>query len=144
MYVSEILKKINRDVCSIPSSLTVFEALQELTDKNAGAIVVVDDNQIVGVFSERDYARKVEIKGKNSKNTLIKDIMSTVIYTIQPTDDIDYCMELMTIRKIRNLPVVEGNKILGMITIGDLVSSVIEKQKETIQHLDSYINGTQV
>lgn len=142
--VSDILSKKTSEVHSVPSTLTVFEAVQVLSDKNVGAVIVVDGDEIVGVFSERDYARKVELKGKTSKDTLLSEIMSTVIYTIKPTDDIDYCMELMSIRRIRHLPVVDDKKILGMISIGDLIKSVIEQQKETIQHLDSYINGTQV
>jgi CBS domain-containing protein len=104
----------------------------------------MDDNEIVGILSERDYARKIVLKDKSSKDTLVADIMGTGIITVKPTDDINFCMGLMSGKRIRHLPVVDGNVVLGVVSIGDVVKGIIESQKETINHLDSYINGTQI
>jgi CBS domain-containing protein len=142
--VSQILSNKPTEVHSVSLTMSVFEALQILSDKNVGAVIVLDNDVIVGVFSERDYARKVELKGKASKETALKEIMSTTIHTVKPTDTVDFCMGLMSNKRIRHLPVVNDEKILGVISIGDLVKAVIENQKETIQHLDAYINGTQI
>lgn len=142
--VSQILSNKPTEVHSVSLTMSVFEALQILSDKNVGAVIVLDNDVIVGVFSERDYARKVELKGKASKETALKEIMSTTIHTVKPTDTVDFCMGLMSNKRIRHLPVVNDEKILGVISIGDLVKAVIENQKETIHHLDAYINGTQI
>ncbi|MCW2117871.1 CBS domain-containing protein [Flavobacterium sp. 7A] len=113
-------------------------------EKNVGALLVIEDGVIVGILSERDYARKIVLKEKTSKGTLVKEIMGTGIITVKSTDSIDFCMGLMSGKRIRHLPVVDGNAVLGVISIGDVVKGIIESQKETISHLDSYINGTQL
>jgi len=142
MTVNQILSVKGNDVHSIVSTITVYDALKVMGEKNIGAVLVIEDNLLKGVLSERDYARKIVLKNKASKDTLVHEIMERNIITVKPTDNLDYCMELMSTKRIRHLPVVDGNAVLGVISIGDVVKSIIEIQKETIQHLDSYISGT--
>ena len=143
MTVNQILSTKGDYVYSIVSTISVYDAIKVMGEKNVGAILIIEDDQLKGILSERDYARKIVLQGKSSKNTLVNEIMVSKVVTVQPTDDLDYCMELMISRRIRHLPVVENDKVIGLISIGDVVKSIIEKQKETIQLLDSYINGTQ-
>lgn len=142
MTVNQILSVKGRDVYSIPSSITVFEALRIMSEKNIGAVLVIEETVLKGILSERDYARKIILKDKSSKETLVSDIMEEEVVTVMPTDDLEYCMELMTGRRIRHLPVSEDNTIIGIISIGDVVKAIIELQKSTIQYLDSYISGS--
>ena len=144
MTVNQILSVKGGQVFSIVSTISVYDALKVMGEKNVGALLVMDDNEIVGILSERDYARKIVLKNKSSKDTMVADIMGTGIITVKPTDDINFCMGLMSGKRIRHLPVVEGGTVLGVISIGDVVKGIIESQKETINHLDSYINGTQI
>jgi len=143
MTVNQILSTKGDYVYSIVSTISVYDAIKVMGEKNVGAILIIEEDQLKGILSERDYARKIVLQGKSSKNTLVNEIMVSKVVTVQPTDDLDYCMELMISRRIRHLPVVENDKVIGLISIGDVVKSIIEKQKETIQLLDSYINGTQ-
>lgn len=143
MTVNQILSTKGSNVYSIVSSISVYDAIKVMGEKNVGAILIIEEGQLKGILSERDYARKIVLKGKSSKNTLVNEIMVSKVITVQPTDDLDFCMEMMISRRIRHLPVVEDDKVIGLISIGDVVKSIIEKQKETIQLLDSYINGTQ-
>lgn len=142
MTVNQILSVKGNDVHSIVSTITVYDALKVMGEKNVGAVLVIEDNLLKGVLSERDYARKIVLKNKASKDTLVHEIMERNVITVKPTDNLDYCMELMSTKRIRHLPVVDGNAVLGVISIGDVVKSIIEIQKDTIQHLDSYISGT--
>ena len=144
MTVNQILSVKGKDVYSIPSSITVFEALRIMGEKNIGAVLVIEETVLKGILSERDYARKIILKDKSSKETLVSDIMEAEVVTVQPTDDLDYCMELMTGKRIRHLPVSEDNVVIGIISIGDVVKAIIELQKSTIQYLDSYISGGKV
>lgn len=143
MTVNQILSTKGNNVYSIISTISVYDAIKVMGEKNVGAILVIENDQLKGILSERDYARKIVLKDKSSKNTLVHEIMVSKVITVKPTDDLDYCMELMSSNRIRHLPVVDDNKVIGLISIGDVVKSIIEKQKETIQLLDSYINGTQ-
>lgn len=143
MTVNQILSTKGNNVYSIVSTISVYGAIKVMGEKNVGAILVIENDQLKGILSERDYARKIVLKDKSSKNTLVHEIMVSKVITVKPTDDLDYCMELMSSNRIRHLPVVDDNKVIGLISIGDVVKSIIEKQKETIQLLDSYINGTQ-
>jgi CBS domain-containing protein len=142
MTVNQILSVKGRDVYSIPSSITVFEALRIMGEKNIGAVLVIEETVLKGILSERDYARKIILKDKSSKETLVSDIMEEEVVTVKPTDDLEYCMELMTGKRIRHLPVSEDNIVIGIISIGDVVKAIIELQKSTIQYLDSYISGS--
>ncbi len=143
MTVNQILSTKGNDVYSVVSTISVYDAIKIMSEKNVGAILVIEEGKLKGIFSERDYARKVILKDKSSKTMLVQEIMVTNVFTVKPTDDLDNCMEMMISRRIRHLPVVENDTVIGLISIGDVVKSIIEKQKETIQLLDSYINGTQ-
>lgn len=140
--VSYILKSKGSDVSSVSPTIMVRDALRIMAEKNIGAIVVMDDSKLVGIFSERDYARKIVLKDKSSKTTPISEIMTSEdLITVKPSTSIDDCMVLMTDKRIRHLPVVEDNKLMGVISIGDLVKHIIEDQKITIENLQNYISG---
>lgn len=140
MTVNQILAEKGKEVYSVLPNITVYEALVSMSEKNIGAILVVEDNLLKGILSERDYARKVVLKAKSSKKTLVHEIMAHNVITVKPSDNLDYCMELMYNKKVRHLPVLENENIIGIISIGDVVKSIIDLQKETIKHLDSYIS----
>jgi len=142
MTVNQILSVKGNEVHSIISTITVYEALGIMGEKNVGAVLIIEDNILKGILSERDYARKIVLKNKLSKETLVHEIMDTEITTVKPSDKIEFCMELMTEKRIRHLPVLDENKIVGVISIGDVVKATIEIQKHTIEYLDSYITGT--
>jgi CBS domain-containing protein len=141
MTVNQILSKKGKEVYSVLSTITVYEALGVMSEKNIGAILVIEDEILKGILSERDYARKIALKSKSSKKTFVHEIMAENVITVKPTDNLDYCMELMYTKKVRHLPVLDNGKIIGIVSIGDVVKSIIDIQKDTIQYLDSYING---
>ncbi len=140
-FVSEMLKGKGRDVWTVSPDSTVYDALQVMADKNVGALMVLDNDQVVGVFSERDYARKVILKGKASKDTPVSEIMSTKLVWVRPDQSIEDCMNLMTNRRIRHLAVLEEGRLVGVISIGDVVKAIISEQGFTIQQLEHYITG---
>jgi len=144
MTVNQILSTKGKEVHSIVSTITVYDALKVMGEKNIGAVLIIEDNVLKGVFSERDYARKIVLKDKSSKKTHVSEIMEKEVFTVKPSDNLDYCMELMTARRIRHLPVLENDTIIGVVSIGDVVKAIIEVQKNTIQHLDSYISGSKM
>ena len=139
MTFDQILSNKGTEVFSILSTNTVYEALTVMSEKNIGAILIIDGTILKGVLSERDYARKIVLKAKSSKNAFVYEIMETEVVTVCPTDNLDYCLELMNKNRIRHLPVIENNIVTGIVSIGDLVKAIIEMQKDTIQHLNSYI-----
>lgn len=139
--INDLLKERGRHVYSISPQQTVFEALQLMAEKDIGALVVLDDERIVGMFSERDYARKVVLKGRSSKNSPVSDIMSTKVYFMAPENTLQECMTLMTIKKIRHVPILKKGELIGMVSIGDLVNKFISLQQETIKELEKYITG---
>jgi len=139
--VRDILRaKGNRVWCVSPDA-TVFSALELMAEKNVGALVVLDGKNLVGIFSERDYARKIILKGKASKETSVEEIMTSEVTTVRPGQSVDECMALMTERRIRHLPVFEGEKMAGLISIGDVVKAVISEREFMIQQLEHYITG---
>jgi len=140
--VRNILKAKGDTTFSITPDTIVFEALEIMVSKNVSALLVMENEMLVGIFTERDYARKVVLRGKTSKTTLIGEIMTEELITVSPDDSVDDCMRMMTNRFIRHLPVVEGNRLVGIISIGDLVKYIIEEQKFIIQNLEHYITGT--
>jgi len=140
MTVNQILRAKGTSVFSIDSTYTVFEALRVMGEKNIGAILVIDNGVLKGILSERDYARKIVLKDKSSKKTPVSEIMEEEVVTVKPSDNLEYCMGLMSGRRIRHLPVIENEVIIGLVSIGDVVKAIIEFQKETIKHLDSYIS----
>ena len=117
----------------------MYDAIKLMGEKNIGALPVLDGDQLSGIVSERDYARKVVLMNRKSRETLVKDIMTATVITVSPSDSIDDCMEKMSAKRIRHLPVVHNGKMLGIISIGDVVTAIIETQKETIKHLHNYI-----
>jgi len=140
-FVIEILKTKGRDVWTVSPDATVYDALQVMADKNVGALMVVEDDTLVGVFSERDYARKIILQGKASKDTLVREIMSTELVCVRPDQTIRICMELMTHKRTRHLPVLDEGRLAGVISIGDVVKAIISEQEFTIQQLEHYIAG---
>jgi CBS domain-containing protein len=140
-FVTDLLKRKGRDVWTVSSNSTVYDALQEMADKNVGALMVVDGDSLVGVFSERDYARKIILHGKASKDTLVKEIMSWEVFCVRPDQTIEQCMQLMTEKRIRHLPVLDESRLAGVISIGDVVKAIISEQEFAIQQLEQYIVG---
>jgi CBS domain-containing protein len=136
-----ILQHKSSEVWSLPSEASVYEAIELMSRKQVGALLVIEDNTLVGFISERDYARKVILKGKSSRDTRVSEIMSSPVMTVTPAQTIDECMRIMTVNRIRHLPVVENGEIVGIVSIGDLVRWIISAQEETIQQLHSYIAG---
>ena len=130
----------DREICSISKEQSVKQALILMSEKNIGAIIIVDNNNFpIGIFSERDYARKIILKGKNSKDTLLEEVMTKELITVTRNYKIDQCMKIMTEKRIRHLPVLENNKIIGIISIGDVLKIMIKEQKELIDHLQKFI-----
>jgi CBS domain-containing protein len=142
MTVNQLLSVKGNEVHSIVSTITVYDALKVMGEKNVGAVLVIEDNELKGILSERDYARKIVLKNKASKDTLVHDIMDRDLVTVAPTDDLDQCMELITTKRVRHLPVLVDNVVVGIVSIGDVVKAKIEIQKNTIEYLDAYIHGT--
>jgi len=140
MKVSDILNYKGNNVYSVTGDITVYEALKIMGEKNVGALLVMEGERLKGIISERDYARKIILKGKLSRETLVKEIMTQNVITVLPEDEIEKCMELMSGRKIRHLPVLKDDKVLGVISITDVVTAIIEMQKNTIAQLESYIS----
>jgi len=127
---------------SVAPDTTVYDALKLMAEKNLGAVIVLQGDKLVGIFSERDYARKVILKGKSSKETTVEEIMTSDVVTVEARHSIEECMAMMTSKRIRHLPVVEAEKIVGVISIGDIVKAIISDQEYTIKQLESYITGT--
>ena len=140
--VAEILKtKADSTVHSIAPTVTVYEALRLMADKSIGALLVKEGDAIVGIVTERDYARKIALMGRTSMETLVRDVMTSSVLCVHSTQTSDECMQLMTGKRLRHLPVVDNGKLVGMISIGDLVKDIISEQKFIIEQLEHYITG---
>ncbi|MGY3296010.1 CBS domain-containing protein [Pseudomonas sp. TE6288] len=141
--VEQILKakSQHQTVYTIGPDDSVLDALKLLAEKNVGALPVVNDDQVVGIVSERDYARKLVLKGRSSPFTKVHEIMSAPVITVEPKQNLEYCMNLMTNRHLRHLPVVENGKLIGLLSIGDLVKEIIAEQANQIVQLEQYIRG---
>ena len=140
--VKDILSAKGGDLWSIGPNQSVYDAIHLLAEKQIGALAVIEGEQLVGIISERDYARQIILKGRSSENTLVKDIMSSKVHTAKPDQDIEECMHRMTEKRIRHLPIVnDDDKLIGMISIGDLVRAIIAEQESTIGDLEKYISG---
>lgn len=139
--VRQLLSTKGSAVWSVSPNSTVFAALELMAEKNIGAVLVMQDDELVGIFSERDYARKVILHGKSSHHTTVSDLMTQKVYFVKPNRSLSACLRLMTERRIRHLPVMENGNLVGIITIGDVVKEMISEQANTIQELESYIAG---
>lgn len=139
--VKQLLNAKGREVFQIGPDSSVFEALKVMTEKGVGALVVMDGKRLAGVISERDYARNVVLKGRSSERTAVKEIMTTNVCCARLDQTVEQCMALMTDKHIRHLPVLDGNELAGLISIGDLVKAVIAEQKFIIEQLENYIVG---
>lgn len=141
MLVRDILKTKGTEVYSIAPDQTVYQAIAKMDELNIGALLVVNDQRLKGIISERDYRSKVILKGRSSKSTDVSEIMTEDVYYVSPSDSVNNCMSIMTEKKIRHLPVMEGDDIVGVISIGDLVKNIISQQKFEIKNLRHYIQG---
>jgi len=140
--VKHLLDAKGRNVISIAPDASVFDAIKVMADESIGSLVVLDENgKLAGIVTERDYARKVIVMGRSSKDTRVAEIMTTDVLTAASDHTVNACMEIMTERKIRHLPVVEDGRVIAMISIGDLVQAIIADQKEEIEHLEHYISS---
>ena len=139
--VQQLLDAKGGDIHSVHPDDSVFDAVQKLANANIGSLIVIEDGRPVGIFTERDYARSVVLQGKSSPTTPVRDIMTTRVIYVQPAQTVEECMAIMTDKHIRHLPVLQDEKLVGMISIGDLVKSIIEDQKFTIEQLETFIRG---
>ena len=140
--VRNLLKNKGYDVWTVSPDQTIYQALELMAEKNIGALPVTKGEKIVGILSERDYARRVILKGKSSINTNVGDLMVKKVFYVSPDDSIDECMSILSTKKIRHLPVIEDNKLVGMISIGDVVNHIISMQEFEIKELQKYISGS--
>ena len=139
--VRQILQAKGYEIWSITPDASVYDALKLMADKEVGALVVLNGEKSVGIISERDYARKVVLKGKRSIDTSVKEIMSNEVFSVRPERPIEECMALMTEKRVRHLPVCEGDDLIGVVSIGDVVKAIISQQECVIAHLERYIQG---
>jgi len=140
--VKQLLESKDNNVWSISPETSVFEGLQVMAEKNIGALLVTRDDKLIGIFSERDYARKVILKGKASKDTTIGELMTREVVYTTPEHSLDECMALMTAKHIRHLPILNKDKLIGLLTLGDLVKQIMSNQEFKIQELEKYISGS--
>jgi CBS domain-containing protein len=141
MIVGHILQTKGSEIWSVHSKTPVREALNLMADKRVGALLVLDEGELVGIFSERDYARKVVLMGRSATDTPVGELMTTKVFFVQPSNSIDECMALMTERRIRHLPVYENDALVGVISIGDVVKAIISDREQLIEQLVNYIEG---
>jgi CBS domain-containing protein len=139
--IESVLKLKGRQVLFVAPTATVYEAIEKMSEKSVGSLLVMSDGQLAGIISERDYARKVILKDRSSKQTQVREIMTTPVITVTPRDTVEECMRTMTENRIRHLPVVDCDRVVGVISIGDMVNWIITAHEETIGHLQSYITG---
>jgi len=139
--VKQLLDIKGRNILSISPNDSVYSAVERMSENNIGALLVIENGRLVGILSERDYARKVILKGKSSKNTLIREIMTPDVLCVSPETTVEECMALLTENRVRHLPVMEGGKLTGIVSIGDLVKQIISDKDFTIQQLEHYIHS---
>ncbi|ROO27325.1 CBS domain-containing protein [Salinisphaera japonica] len=139
--INDLLRDKPRDIWSVSPDDSVYDALQLMADKNIGAVLVMDDKHLVGLLSERDYARKLILANKASRDTAVRDVMTTRVAYVAPSKEVEECLALMTDKRFRHLPVMDEGRVVGLVSIGDLVKAIIEKKQFMIEQLESYISG---
>jgi CBS domain-containing protein len=139
--IASILRNKGGDIWSVGPDETVYDAIAMMADKGIGALLIISGGKLVGIFSERDYARKIILQGRSSKNTKVREIMTGSPVTVTEDHTVDECMRIITHHRVRHLPVMDGDRLLGVISIGDLVNAIIAAQAQTIDHLHMYITG---
>ena len=139
--VRQLLDKKGRQIFSIAPGAAVLEAIRLMAERHVGALLVMEGETLSGIVSERDYARKVILMGRSSADTPVRDIMTVAVITVQPETPVEKCMQIMTERRVRHLPVIEAGRVVGMVSIGDLVKAVIAEQQQHIEQLESYIHS---
>jgi CBS domain-containing protein len=142
--INQLLKVKGRGYVSVGPDETVYSAIEKMAEKNIGSVLVMDGVALIGIFTEREYARNIVLKGRSSPQTLIREVMSTQVASIEPGDTVEECMALMTKKRVRHLPVVEDEAVVGIISIGDLVKSIIDDQRFMIDQLETYISGARM
>lgn len=141
MLVEAVLAKKSPHIWTVSPDISVYQALEMMEEKNIGALPVLQGDKLTGMFSERDYARKIILKGKSSRETLVKDAMTTSVYCVDKKKTLDECMAVMTLKRVRHLPVMENEQMIGLISIGDVVKNIISEQEYVIDNLYQYIRG---
>jgi CBS domain-containing protein len=139
--IDSILNDKGTTIWAVDPDDTVFEAIQLMADKNIGALLVMRDDRLIGIFSERDYTRKVVLKGKSSRETAVREIISTPVISVEPGDSVENCMRIMTENRVRHLPVMVGKNVVGIVSIGDLVNWIISAQHMALNQMEDYITG---
>jgi len=139
--VESILSAKGKDVWSIPPDTLVYDAIALMAEKGIGALLVLEQGKVAGIFSERDYARRVELEGRSSRDTLVSEVMTSRVAYVRPTQTMGECMALMTDKRFRHLPVMDGERLAGVVSIGDIVKAIISDQDFVIQQLENYIKG---
>lgn len=142
MNVNHLLQSKKSEIISVKPNTSVFEALTIMAEKNIGAVLVIENNKLVGILSERDYARKIILKGKTSKETKVEEVMTGKVLYVQPNVSVEECMSLMSSKHIRHLPVMDQGELIGIISIGDVVNAIISEKEFKIKQLENYITGT--
>lgn len=141
--ISQLLQNKGQEIWAVAPDDTVLQALELMAEKNIGSVIVLEDGEVRGIFSERDYSRKVVLNGRSSKTTPIREVMTPEVYYVRPQDSVDRCMTLMTEKRFRHLPVLDDDKkLIGIISIGDVVKAIITEQQVLISHLEDFITGT--
>jgi len=139
--ISAILERKGREIWSVTPESTVFDAIRLMSSRNVGALLVIERETLAGIISERDYTRKVILKGRSSRETAVREIMSKPVISVGPTRSVEDCLRIMTESRVRHLPVLEGERVVGIVSIGDLVKWIIQAQSVTIDQLEGYITG---
>lgn len=139
--VRTVLQHKGHDIWSVGPGTSVYDAVEMMSNRDIGALLVMEAGRLAGLFSERDYARKIILHGRSSRETRVEEVMTSPVITVNPDDTVDACMRTMTNHRIRHLPVLDGDRVMGVVSIGDLVNWIITAQEETIGHLHSYIAG---
>ena len=140
--IAQLLNAKGKQIWSVEPKATIYQALEIMSEKGIGALLVMEDGKLKGIFSERDYARKVILKGKSSKETPVGELMTKKVFYIDSQKTINDCMAMMTAKRIRHVPVIDDNQVMGIVTIGDVVKQIISEQEVTIHHLENYITGS--